>query len=163
MGKNNITLFGKYLKSLKASPSKIESLVGIPAKNITLLSTNNTRIIYGDEFYKIIIAAHYLSGIPDGYFINAIDSIFPDRVRVKLMDDYKHYSPEGRFFKKYTQQQIEIETKLGYSKNQISKYFNDNKKRVRADDLILFIEGMELNLLETFKEIYGNINLVNIQ
>lgn len=162
MSKNNITLFGKYLKSLKASPSKIESLVGIPAKNITLLSTNNRRIIYGDEFYKIINAAHYLSEIPEGYFINAIDSIFPDRVRVKLMDDYKHYSPEGQFFKKYTQQQIEIETKLGYSKNQISKYFNDNKKRVRADDLILFIEGMELNLLETFKEIYGSLHFPEI-
>jgi len=154
-----LTLLGKYLKEINARPSKIEKIVGVPAKNITLLSTNNSRIIYGEDFYKIIIAAHHIAGLPDEKIIVAVEQIFPDRVKTNLMEDYKDYSPEGKFFKKHTQQQSEIEAKLGYSKNQLSKYFNDNTKKGLATDVIAFAEGMGLDVLKTFKEIYGNIVL----
>lgn len=158
--KANLTLLGKYLKSIDARPSKIEKIVSIPAKNITLLSTNNSRIIYGEDFYKIIVAAHHIAGIPEEKFVVAVEQVFPDRVKTNLMEDYKDYSSEGKFFKKHTQQQSEIEAKLGYSKNQLSKYFNDNTKRGLATDVIAFIEAMEMDILEVFKKIYGEINLV---
>lgn len=155
---SKLTLFGKYFKSINGKAAKVDRLIGIPAKSINRLCTVDSKIIYAEDFYKIIVAAHHLAGLPREQFTRAVDEIFPKRIKTDLMEDYKDYSPEAKFFKKYTQQQADIEKKLKYSTNQITKYFADNSKRGLATDIIAFIEATKLNLLETFEEIYGVIN-----
>jgi len=155
------TRFGAYLKRIGAKAVKIKEATDVDPKNISLLSTNEKRTIYADEFYKIIYAAHQQTGLGENEFNIAIDEIFPDRVRVNLLEEFDDYSPEGKFFKKYTQQQSEIENKLGIPNAKISKYFGDKEKRALAIEIIAFAEAIGLNVLQTFIEIYGPIKIVN--
>ncbi len=156
-----LTRLGAYLKRIGAKAIKIKEATNVDPKNISLLSTNEKRTIYADEFYKIIYAAHQQTGLGENEFNIAIDEIFPDRVRVNLLEEFDDYSPEGKFFKKYTQQQSEIENKLGIPSAKISKYFGDNEKRALAIEIITFAESIGLNVLQTFIEIYGSIKIVN--
>lgn len=156
-----LTLFGQYLKKLGGKPSKIGPLVNINPKNISLLSTNEARIIYGEEFYKIIYAAQKQAKLDDKEFIVAINEIFPTRPKVDLLDEYKDYSAEAKFFKKHTLSQSDIEEKIGIASGKISKYFGDINKRPLAIEIICFIEGLGLDILQTLKSIYGEINLTH--
>lgn len=156
---NKLTRLGVYLKKIGAKAVKIKELTDVDPKKISLLSTNDKRKIYADEFYKIIYAAHQQTGLGENEFNIAIEEIFPDRIRVNLLEEFDDYSPEGKFFKKYTQQQSEIENKLGIPNAKISKYFGDNQKRALAIEIITFAESIGLNVLQTFKEIYGDIVL----
>ncbi|WP_286882709.1 MULTISPECIES: nuclear transport factor 2 family protein [Sphingobacterium] len=156
-----LTRLGAYLKRIGAKAIKIKEATNVAPKNISLLSTNEKRTIYADEFYKIIYAAHQQTGLGENEFNIAIDEIFPDRVRVNLLEEFDDYSSEGKFFKKYTQQQSEIENKLGIPSAKISKYFGDNEKRALAIEIITFAESIGLNVLQTFIEIYGSIKIVN--
>lgn len=154
-----LTRLGAYLKRIGAKAVKIKEATGVDPKNISLLSTNQKRTIYADEFYKIIYTAHQQTGLGENEFNIAIDEIFPDRVKVNLLEEFDDYSPEGKFFKKYTQQQSEIENKLGIPNAKISKYFGDNEKRALAIEIITFAESIGLNVLQTFKEIYGDLKV----
>ncbi len=156
-----LTRLGAYLKRIGAKAVKIKEATDVDPKNISLLSTNEKRTIYADEFYKIIYTAHQQTGLGENEFNIAVDEIFPDRVRVNLLEEFDDYSPEGKFFKKYTQQQSEIENKLGIPNAKISKYFGDNEKRALAIEIITFAESIGLNVLQTFIEIYGSIKIVN--
>lgn len=155
------TLIGKYLDKLGIRPSRIGDASGINPKNITLLSTQETRKIYADEFYKIIYTTHLLSDIPEEQFKRAIDEIFPNRTKIDLLAEYKNLPPEAKFFKKYTQTQSEIEKKLVFPSGKISKYngAKDDNRKALAIEIISFSEGMGLDVLKAFKDIYGEINL----
>lgn len=151
---------GQYLDKLGIRPSKIGDTSGINPKNISLLSTQETRKIYADEFYKIINTAHLLSDIPEEEFKSAIDEIFPNRKKIDLLSEYKDLPPEAKFFKKYTQTQSEIERKLEFPSGKISKYHGakDDNRRALAIEIVSFSEGMGLDVLEVFKEMYGDIS-----
>src|SRR5690606_18778390 len=97
-------------------------------------------------------------GLDEDYCNKAIDEFFPDRPADNLLADFKDFSPEGQFFKKYTQKQGDIEEKLGIANGKISKYFGDKRKRALATEIIAFADGMGLDILEVFKEIYGGLN-----
>lgn len=156
-----LTALGVYLKKIGAKASRIKDVAEVDPKRISLLSTNEKRTIYADEFYKIIYVAHQQTGLSENEFNIAIDTIFPDRVKVNLLKEFNDYSPEGKFFKKYTQQQSEIESKLKIPNAKISKYFGDKGKRAIAVEIIAFAEAIGLNVLQTFKEIYGPIKIAN--
>ncbi|WP_312398405.1 nuclear transport factor 2 family protein [Sphingobacterium sp.] len=156
-----LTALGSYLKNIGARANKIKQAINIDPKNISLLSTNEKRTIYAEEFYKIIYVANIQSGLAENEFYTAINQIFPDRIKIDLLSEFEDYSPEARFFKKYTQQQSEIEKKLNIPNAKISKYFGDKEKRALAIEIITFAEAIGLNVLQTFKEIYGPIKIVN--
>ncbi|MGJ1325254.1 hypothetical protein ACR780_21475 [Sphingobacterium faecium] len=158
-----LTLFGQYFKKIGGKPSKVGALADINPKNISLLSTNVTRIIYSEEFYKIIYAAQKLAKLDDQEFTVAVNEIFPKRPKVDLLDEYKDYSPEAKFYKKHTLSQSDIEEKIGIANGKISKYFGDINKKSLAIEMICFIEGLGLDVLKTFKEIYGEVNIVKDQ
>lgn len=152
------TLFGKYLKKINARPAKIEPVTGIKPKAISLLSTTPNRTIYADEFYKIIYVANHQAGLTDVDFKIAVDEIFPNRLRTDLLEEFRNYSPEGLFIKKRTQQQSYIEEKTGIPEGKLSKYFGDREKRALALEIIGIAEGIGMDILEAFKEIYGPIS-----
>jgi len=153
-----MTLFGKYLKKVKAHQSKIAEIIGMQSKRISLLSTDNNTKPYAEEFYKIVYLANLQAGLGEESFKYAVDEIFPNRLQVDLLDEFKDLSPEGYFFKKYTQKQTDIEHSLGIANGKISKYFGDKSKRALAIEIIAFADGMGFDELETFKDIYGPIN-----
>jgi predicted XRE-type DNA-binding protein len=157
--KKIVTLFGKYLKKVNAHQSKIAEAIGIPPKRISLLSTDDNAKPYAEEFYKIIYLANQQAGLGEDSFHKAVDEIFPKRAKVNLLAEFKDLSPEGKFFKKYTQKQTDIEHKLGIANGKISKYFGDKSKRALAVEIIAFADGMGLDVLEVFKEIYGEIKI----
>lgn len=153
-----MTLFGKYLKKVNARQSKIAEIIGMQSKRVSLLSTDNNTKPYAEEFYKIIYIANRQAGLSEESFDQAVDEIFPNRKKIDLLAEFRDLSPEGQFFKKYTQKQSDIEQKLGIANGKISKYFGDKSKRALAIEIISFAEGMNLDVLETFKEIYGTID-----
>ncbi|MGO1788302.1 MAG: hypothetical protein ACTHZ7_14605 [Sphingobacterium sp.] len=153
----NTTRFGSYLKKIGIKPSTIGPLIGMKPKTISLLSTQPTRTLYADEFYRLIIVAHRQIGLPEKSFKTAVDEVFPDRITIDLLAEYHGLSSEGKFFKKYTQQQTDLEEKLGIPNGKLSKYFAYSQKRALAIEIINFSEGMNLDVLSTFKEIYGEM------
>jgi len=150
---------GKYLEKLKSNKAKISRLSGITTSRINAISNNEDAKPYAEEFYKIIYIANQESGLGEDSFKDAINEIFPERVQIDLLAEFSDLSPEGRFFKKYTQQQKDIERKLGIAPGKVSKYFGDKNKRALATEIIDFVQGMGLDVLEVFKEIYGEIKL----
>ena len=155
----NLTALGKYLKKIGARASKIASVANINAKTISLLSTDSSRTIYAEEFYRVIMTAIKQANLPDEAFENAIEEIFPNREKVKLLEEFQDYSSEALFFKSHMQQQSSVEKKLKIPDGKLSKYFGDRKKRVIAAEMIGFIEGMGYDMLTTFEKIYGKIKL----
>lgn len=156
----NITLFGKYLKKIKANQSKVADVIGIKSKRISLLSTEESASPYADEFYKIVYIANHQAGLEEESFYEAIDEIFPNLPQVDLLAEFKDLSSEAQLFKKYMQKQGDIEEKLGIANGKISKYFGDKNKRALAIEIISFAKGMGLDVLEVFKEIYGKIGKI---
>lgn len=155
------TLLGQYLDKLKSNRKKISELSGINYSRIIELCNIETSNPYAEDFFKIIYIANKQAGLNEAAFNSAINEIFPNRVQVKLLAGFHHLSPEAQFFKKYTQKQSDIEKKLGIASGKISKYYGDNRKRAHAIEIISFAEGMGLDVLSTFKEIYGEIEIKN--
>lgn len=149
------TGIGTYLDKLKSNKAKISRLSGISTNRISAISNSEDAKPYAEEFYKIIYLANQQAGLGEDSFRKAVDEIFPKRPKIDLLADFKDLSPEGQFFKKYTQKQTDIEQKLGIANGKISKYFGDNSKRALATEIIAFADGMGLDVLEVFREIYG--------
>lgn len=151
------TEIGKYLKKLKSNKAQISRQTGISTSRINTLCHSPDSKPYAEEFYRIIFMAIKNAGLDENHFIKAIEEIYPKQIETNLLEEHQNLSPEGRFFKKYTQQQKEIESKLNIPLGKISKYFNDKNKRALATEIIAFADGMNLNVLSVFKEIYGEI------
>lgn len=154
-----VTGIGRYLDKLKSNKAKISRLSRISTSRINAISNSEDAKPYAEEFYKIVYLANQQAGLGEESFSIAIDEIFPNRKKIDLLTEFRDLSPEGQFFKKYTQKQNDIEHKLGIANGKISKYFGDKTKRALAIEIIGFADGMRLDVLETFKEIYGAIKL----
>ena len=154
-----MTGIGRYLRKLKSNKAKISRKSGISTSRINAISNNEDTKPYADEFYKIVYIANQQAGLGEESFNKAVDEIFPNRPELNLLAEFKDLSPEGQFFKKYTQKQTDIEQKLGIANGKISKYFGDKSKRALAIEIIAFADGMELDVLEVFKEIYGEVEV----
>src|SRR5690606_8510298 len=153
------TLLGEYLKSLGVIKEKVRSLANIKKPRMNDLNNKLTAKPSPEEFYKIIYIAIKLAGLEDKEFENAINFIFPNRSKSNLLKDLEHLPKDIRFLKTYTLTQSDVEEKIGMAKNKISRLANDKTKDLYAIELISFIEGLELDVLETFKEIYGEIKI----
>jgi len=153
------TGIGTYLDKLKSNKSKISRLSGISPNRISAISNSEDSKPYAEEFYKLIYLANQQAGLSEDSFRKAVDEIFPNRTKVNLLAEFKDLSPEGQFFKKYTQKQTDIENKLGIANGKISKYFGDKSKRALAVEIIAFADGMGLDVLQVFREIYGEVLL----
>jgi len=149
------TYLGKYLKELKISQSKISERSNIKLPRVGDLCNNLQAKLYAEEFYRIILVAHEIANLGENSFTNAIESVFPGRQKLNLLSEYENLSPEARLFKKYTLQQNEIENKLGIANGKLSKYFSDVTKRALAIEIIMFSEGLGLEPLKVFKELYN--------
>ncbi|MCL4637674.1 MAG: hypothetical protein M5Z89_01695 [Olivibacter sp.] len=153
------TFLGEYLNKLDVNKSKIAKEAKIKIPRMNDLCNDDSAKIYADEFYKILYLANHQARLTEDKFNDAVDEIFPNRPQVDLMDEFKDLSPEAQLFKKYTQKQGDIEEKLGIATGKISKYFGDKKKRALATEIIAFADGMKLDILTVFKEVYGKIVL----
>ena len=153
-----MTGINKYLDKLKSNKAKISRLSGISTSRINAISNNEDAKPYAEELYKIIHIANRQAGLSEESFNQAIDEIFPNRKKIDLLAEFRNLSPEGQFFKKYTQKQSDIEQKLGIANGKISKYFGDRTKRALAIEIIDFADGMGLDVLGVFKEIYGRFD-----
>lgn len=151
------TTFGEYLQKINVKQTVIANFLGIDPKNISLLSTANSRAIYADEFYRIIIVANKFAKLDDSHFYNAIEEIFPNRPKKDLLSGFKSLSPEAQFFKKYTLRQKDIEKQLGIPDGKFSKLFKDPSKRILAIELITFAEALKLDIFGAFREIFGEV------
>lgn len=155
------TALGKYLEKLKSNKSKIAGITGISTDRINALCHEETAILYADELYPIVYVANHEAGLDDESFNESIDEIFPNREPINLLENLKDASPAGKLFGTYTQQRKGVETKLGMANGKISKYLSDKAKRATAEEVIRFSDGMKMNLLDVFKEYYGEISLAN--
>lgn len=153
------TGIGEYLDKLKSNKAQISRQTGISTSRINTLCNHPESKPYAEEFYKIILTAINNAGLDENNFNTAIQEIYPTLLKVNLLEEYEDLSPEARFFKKYTLQQKDIETKLNIPPGKISKYYSDKNKRTLATELITFAFGMNLNILVSFKEIYGDLPL----
>jgi len=151
------TGIGEYLKKLKSNKAKISRQTGISTSRINTLCKHPDSKPYAEEFYKIILTAINNAGLDESHFNTAIQEIYPTQKNTNLLQDFSDLSPEARFFKKYTQQQKDIEIKLNIPPGKISKYYNDKNKRALATEIITFAKGMKLDVLAAFKEIYGDL------
>jgi len=152
------TGIGEYLNKLESNKAQISRQTGISTSRINTLCNHPDSKPYADEYYKIILTAINNAGLDENHFNTAIQEIFPNLIKVNLLDKYKDLSPEARFFKKYTLQQKDIESKLNIPPGKISKYYNDKNKRTLATELITFAIALDLNVLVAFKEIYGDLS-----
>ncbi|WFB63273.1 hypothetical protein PZ892_16565 [Sphingobacterium sp. WM] len=151
------TFLGKYLKTLKVSQSTIADRTDIKLSRLSDLCNDFQSKIYSEEFFKIIFIAHNIANLEECQFKTAIEEVFPYREKIDLLDEYKNLSIEARFFKKYTLPQNEIENKLGIANGKLSKYFSDITKRALAVEIIMFSEGLELDPLLVFKDLYADL------
>lgn len=153
------TLLGKYLDKLGVTKSKVGKLANVKKPRINDLCNKDTAKPSPEEFYKIIFIAIKLAGLNENEFKNSVDEIFPDRPKNNLLEEFSYLPVEIRFLKKYTQKQSEVEAKIGMADGKISRLASEKIKDLLAVEIICFIEGMNLDLLSTFKEIYGEIKL----
>src|SRR5690606_36066206 len=86
------------------------------------------------------------------------DEVFPDRPKFNFLEEFTHLSRETQFIRRHFLTQKVIEEKIGMSDGKISRLGSKDVKEVLAVELICFIEGLGLNVLKTFKEIYGTID-----
>lgn len=152
------TEIGKYLKKLKANKAQISRQTGISTSRINAITNSENAKPYADEIYKIVFFAQKNAGLTEEYFNKAIREIYSGLKTIDLLEEFQDLSPEAKFFKKYTLQQKDIEAKLNIAPGKISKYFNDKSKRALASDIIAFAGGMKLDILEAFKELFGELD-----
>lgn len=153
------TPLGKYLEKLNSNKSKISRITGISTDRINALCHEETAILYADELYPIVYISNHEAGLGEERFNESIDEIFPDRASIDLLENLKDASPAGKLFGMYTQPRKGVETKLGMASGKISKYLSDKGKRATAEEVIRFSDGMRMDLLDVFKEYYGEISL----
>lgn len=154
-----ITPIGSYLEKLKSNKARIYRAIGMTKDRMNDICKKAETTAYGDELYNIIYIANHQAKLKEEDFNKAIDEIFPDRIRVTLLDETDKMSPIAKFYAKYTQKQNDIEQKLGLAKSKISKYFIDPSIRGTGIEIIDFADGMNMDALSTFKEIYGEIEI----
>lgn len=153
------TLFGQYLDELNANKTKIAAIIGIKRKRISDLSNKENSIPTPIEFYKIIFTAILLKNLPAKEFENAINEIFPNRPQADFLKEFEHLSPEVRFIHKHCLTQKRVEKDISMSDGKISRLGSKDVKEIEAVEFICFVEGLQLNALEVFKELFGEIEL----
>jgi len=151
------TPLGAYLNKLGVSKKEVRGLANIKSARMNDLNNKDTAKPLPEEFYKIIFIAIKLSDLEDKEFLNAINFIYPDRSKNNLLGEFQHLPGDVRFLKKHMLKQSEVEQNIGMAENKISRLVNEKAKDLLAVELICFIEGLGLDVLETFKEIYGPI------
>lgn len=75
------------------------------------------------------------------------------------MEEFSLLSPEVQFIRRYFLTQKIVEERINMTDGKISRLTSEDVKEVLAVELICFIEGLGLDILKTFKDIYGEINL----
>lgn len=153
------TPLGKYLDRLKANKSKIADISDLKRQRVSDLSNKESTKPTPLEFYKIVTTAILLKNCPEEEFNNAIDEIFPNRPKADFLIEFSNLSRETQFIRKHFLTQKVIEEKIGMADGKISRLGSEDVKEVLAVELICFIEGLGLDVLKTFKEIYGEIEL----
>ena len=151
------TPLGAYLNKLGVSKKEVRGFANIKSARMNDLNNKDTAKPLPEEFYKIIFIAIKLSDLEDKEFLNAINFIYPDRSKNNLLGEFQHLPGDVRFLKKHMLKQSEVEQNIGMAENKISRLVNEKAKDLLAVELICFIEGLGLDVLETFKEIYGPI------
>ncbi len=152
------TLLGEYLNGLPIVKEKVRDLASIKKPRMNDLNNKKTAKPSPEEFYRIVYIAIKLANLEDAEFQRAIEAIFPNRPKEGLLEEFKHLPVEVRFLKRHTLTQSEVENKIGMAENKISRLANEKTKDLLAVELICFTEGLGLDVLETFKDIYGEIN-----
>lgn len=153
------TLFGQYLDELKANKTKIADLIGIKRKRVSDLCNKDNSKPTPLEFYKIIFAAILLKNLPENEFNNAINKIFPTRPKVDFLEEFDDLSPDIQFIQKHCLTQKKVEKAIDMSDGKISRLGSKDVKEVEAIEFICFVEGLLLNVLEVFKELFGEIDI----
>ncbi|HWK56521.1 MAG TPA: nuclear transport factor 2 family protein [Parapedobacter sp.] len=151
------TLLGAYLNKLGVRKEKVRGLANIKSARMNDLNNKDTAKPLPEEFYKIIFIAIKLSDLEDKEFVNAINFIYPDRPKNNLLGGFQHLPRDVRFLKKHMLKQSEVEQNIGMAENKISRLVNEKAKDLLAVELICFIEGLGLDVLETFRKLYGPI------
>lgn len=153
------TLFGSYLDKLKANKAKISRLTGVKTPRLNDLSNKETSKPTPIEFYRVIFTAILLKNLPEKEFENAINEIFPNRPQADFLKEFEHLSPEVRFIHKHCLTQKRVEKDISMSDGKISRLGSGDVKELEAVEFICFVEGLQLNTLQVFKELFGEINL----
>jgi len=151
------TPLGKYLASNKSNRSKISRITGITEDRLNALSNESSAILYADELYKILFVAHNLTGISPEQFDDLISIFFPNRTKGALINKFDNLSPTARLFTIYTLPKREVETTIGMSKNKLSKFSSGLIQRASALELINFCDALNLDILATCKDLFGEI------
>src|SRR5690606_32029485 len=133
---------------------KVRSLANVKIPRMNDLNNKNTAKPLPEEFYKIILIAIRIADLEDKEFVNAIDFIYPDRPKSNLLEGFQHLPEDVKFLKKHMLKQGEVEQNIGMAENKISGLVNEKAKDLLAVELICFIEGLGLDVLATFREIY---------
>lgn len=153
------TTFGTYLNNLSANKAKISRLTGVKIPRINDLSNKETSKPLSEEYYKIILTAILLNNKSELEFNKSFDKIFPNRPKATFMEEFSHLSPEVQFIRMHFLTQRVVEERINMAEGKISRLTSEDVKEVLAVELICFIEGLGLDVLKTFKDIYGEINL----
>jgi len=153
------TLFGQYLDELKVNKTKIADISGIKRKRVSDLSNKEKSIPTPIEFYKIIFTAILLKNLPEKEFNNAINKIFPTRPKVDFLKEFDDLSPDIQFIQKHCLTQKKVENAIKMSDGKISRLGSKDVKEVEAVEFICFVEGLQLNAIEVFKELFGEIDI----
>lgn len=153
------TLFGKYLDKLNANKSKISRATDLKIPRINDLSNKTTAKPLPHEYFKIILTAILQANMSEKEFNNSFNEIFPNRPQVNFLQEFAHLSPETQFILKHALAKKTIEEKVGMADGKVTRLGSEDVKEVLAVELICFIEGLGLDVLQTLKSIYGDVNL----
>lgn len=153
------TLLGIYLNNLNINKSKVGEITGIKRQRISDLCNKSRSKPSPEEYYKIVLATILLSNKSENEFNKSFDLVFPNRPKANFLTEEAHLSPETRFIRRHFLIQKTVEEKIGMSEGKISRLASEDVKEVLAVELICFIEGLGLDVLKNFKEIYGEISL----
>src|SRR5690606_38695 len=106
------TLLGKYLDEKGLIKSKIGRLTNIKKPRLNDLCNKESARLSPEEFYKIVLAVIKLTNSDNTEFSNAVDKIFPNRIKINLLESNRELPNEIQFLKKYTQKQSDVENMI---------------------------------------------------
>ncbi|MCX2681946.1 hypothetical protein OOZ15_18490 [Galbibacter sp. EGI 63066] len=153
------TLLGEYLNKLGIVKEKVRSMANVKKPRMNDLCNKGTAKPSPEEFYRIVLIGVKLADREEFEFNKAVDEIFPDRAKNNFLEEYSRLPSDIQFLKRHTLKQSDVENKIGMAENKISRLANEKTKDLLAVELICFMEGLNYNLLDTFKEIYGEIKI----
>lgn len=153
------TPLSNYINHLGLVKEKVRALANIKKPRMNDLYNKDTAKPSPEEFYRIILSAHKLANLDDNEFLKSIDIVFPNRSKSSLLAEFNNLPAEIRFIKKYTLKQSDVENKIGMAQGKISRLTNEKVKDLLAVEMICFIEALNLDLLDSFKEMYGDIDI----